>query len=202
MKWLGTAASLWAWDEAPDVPRHLVSTLLAVARHADEDGRGAYPSATRIAELTRGSESQAKRNLAELEKRGLITRGNQRLAIHIRADRRPVVYDLAMSRGSAHDTPSGSHGVAPMHGRGSTHARHGVAPALPEEILNGSGKRGRDNGAGAPRAASPKPRRGTCDPAGPGKHTEACRSGDSARCTWSWCECQCHGRRPAKAAAQ
>lgn len=31
-----------------------------------------------------------------------------------------------------------------------------------------------------------------CDRHSAGKHTEACRSGDSDRCTWSWCECRCH----------
>jgi hypothetical protein len=31
-----------------------------------------------------------------------------------------------------------------------------------------------------------------CDPDGPGSHTSACRSGDSAGCGFSWCECRCH----------
>ncbi len=31
-----------------------------------------------------------------------------------------------------------------------------------------------------------------CDPDGPGRHSGACRSGDSARCASSWCECACH----------
>lgn len=37
-----------------------------------------------------------------------------------------------------------------MHSRGSTGARHGVAPVLPKEVLKTSSKRARANGAGAP----------------------------------------------------
>jgi hypothetical protein len=31
-----------------------------------------------------------------------------------------------------------------------------------------------------------------CDRDGPGKHTEACRNGDSAACGMDWCGCRCH----------
>jgi hypothetical protein len=141
---------LWVLDEAEGVPPSLVSTLLAVARYAGNDGRGAHPSATTVAAHTRKSESQAKRDLAALEKSGLLRRGNQRIVAYIRADRRPTVYDLPMPRGSTHDTPSEGNGVAPMHARGSTHAPNGVAPVLPEEVLKTSG-----NGAAADEAASP-----------------------------------------------
>lgn len=33
-----------------------------------------------------------------------------------------------------------------------------------------------------------------CDPDGPGRHTEACRSGNSGRCRFDWCACRCHVR--------
>lgn len=118
MSWLGKAAVLWALDDAEGVPPHIVSTLVAVARYAGEDGRGAHPSALTVAGHTRKSESQAKRDLAKLEELKLIKRGNQRIVASIRADRRPTVYDLAMPRGSTHDTPVGK-------SRGSTHALTG-----------------------------------------------------------------------------
>ena len=169
-KWLGKAAVLWVLDEAHGVPPHLVSTLVAIARYAGADGRGAHPSATTVAFHTRKSESQAKRDIAALEKLSLLQRGDQSVVAYIRADQRPTAYDLPMPRGSTDDTPSGrnevapmtprevDHGVAPMRERGSTRASNGVAPVLPEEIL----KRSRRSARGAASAdaaphAQPKP---------------------------------------------
>jgi hypothetical protein len=33
-----------------------------------------------------------------------------------------------------------------------------------------------------------------CNPRGESSHSDACRSGDSARCSHKWCECRCHVR--------
>ena len=162
MTWLSKAAVLWVMDEAPDVPPHLLSTLIAVARFADENGRGAYISASTVAQLTRKTESQAKRDLGALEKKKLLKRGNQRLVAHIRADRRPVVYNIPMpergstdatsSRGSTHATPQ-PNGVAYRPERGSTQGANGVAHTLPKEVFNTSGERARDaSGDDAPHA--------------------------------------------------
>lgn len=147
VRWLSKPGVLWALYDAPDVPAHLLATLIVVA-HTDQDGQGSYLSANSIAELTRKTESQAKRNLKELEKLKLIRRGNQRLVAHIRPDRRPVVYNLAMPRGSTDatssrgstDATSRAKGVAPTPERGSTEGQNGVAPALPEEFPKNSGK--------------------------------------------------------------
>src|ERR1035441_7610959 len=100
-KWLSKAAVLWALYEAPDVPARLVSTLIAVAVYAGEDGSGAYPSGATVAMLTRKSESQAKRDMAECERLGLLLPGDGRIVEDIRADRRPKVYDLPMPPGAA-----------------------------------------------------------------------------------------------------
>ena len=78
-KWLSRPAVLWAALEAPDAPARLVSTPIAVAIYAGEDGRGAYPSASTVAATTRKSETQAKRDIAELEKLGLLQPGDRRL---------------------------------------------------------------------------------------------------------------------------
>lgn len=198
-RWLSKPAVLWALYEAEDVPAHLLATLIAIAASTGSDGKGAYISAATVAMLTRKTESQAKRDLRALEEKKLIHRGNQRIAAHIRSDRRPVVYDVAMPergsadatspapRGSTGATSSDGHGVAPMHARGSTHASHGVAPVLPEEIPNRSRKGARR--AGAKGARAPK-----CNRNGPGPHSDACRGGQSDRCGVDWCECTCHGQ--------
>ncbi|MGN6173919.1 MAG: hypothetical protein ACTHPS_13410 [Streptosporangiaceae bacterium] len=139
--------------EAPNVPAHLLSTLIVVAVHAGIDGKGAYISASTIAELTRKDERSAKRNLRELEKRKLIRRGNQRLVAHIRADKRPVVYNLPLpNRGDIHDTPSKSRGDTDSQA-GWQSVPNGVALVLPKEVLKTSGRaresRARSSGATA-----------------------------------------------------
>jgi endogenous inhibitor of DNA gyrase (YacG/DUF329 family) len=156
--WLSKPALLWAFDEAPEVPARLVSTLLAVARYAGTDGRGSHPSAATLAAMTRKTERQAKRDLAELEKLKLVRRGNQRTVAYIRADRRPTVYDLAMPRGDTHDTPSGGHGVTPRVERGDTQGQNGVSPMSPEEVLKTSGKRARDRAGAQSPPAKPETR--------------------------------------------
>jgi Helix-turn-helix domain len=194
--WLSKAAVLWVLDEAPDVPARLFSTLFAVARYAGEDGRGAYPSAAAVALHTRKSESQAKRDIAELEKLGLLRRGDPRIVAGIRAGRRPHVYDLPMARGASGRTPLNGPRGAPGDRTGRIRPQNGVRPDATEEILNGSrkGVRGAP-GAEAPHARRPKPRQRQCDRDGPGRHSEACRHGESRNCFVSWCECQCHPLR-------
>lgn len=201
-RWLSKAAVLWVLYEAEDVPAHLLATLIAIAASTDSNGKGAYISAATVAMLTRKTESQAKRDLRALEDKKLLLRGNQRIVAHIRSDRRPVVYDVAMPergsadatsstpRGSADATSSDGHGVASTPARGSTHAPHGVAPVLPEEIPNRSRK-------GARRASAKGARAPQCDRDGPGLHSDACRVGDSRRCGSpppdGFCKCRCHG---------
>ncbi|MCI1673169.1 MAG: helix-turn-helix domain-containing protein [Bifidobacterium tibiigranuli] len=72
--------------------------LYALADHEDPRGRGAYPSVRTLAELSHLSMRTVQRKLDELEEMGIIRRGDQRLVSHIRADRRPVVRDLSMSK--------------------------------------------------------------------------------------------------------
>lgn len=120
-KWLSVPAMLWAMDDAPGVPTHLVSTLLVYARYADEDGRGAYPGGATVARLARKSKAQANRDAAELEQLGLLLPGDQGLVKDIRADRRPKVYDLAMPRGasSAPRSPERGASTRPVPGASS-----------------------------------------------------------------------------------
>jgi hypothetical protein len=153
-KWLSTAATLWAFDDAPDVPARLISTLLAVARYADETGQNSYPAAATIAHLTRKSESQAKRDMAELVRLKLLTPGDQRVVKHIRPDRRPNIYDLPMPRGASRRTPPGKPRGASGDRTGCMGLQNGVRPDAPEEVLKTSRTRARANGAAAPRLRS------------------------------------------------
>lgn len=76
--------------------------LLCLANYAGANGAGAFPSASTLAQDTGLSERTVRYKLDDLEKVGLIQKGNQAIAaVHIdRHDRRPVVYDLQLSRGA------------------------------------------------------------------------------------------------------
>lgn len=95
---MSVQAITWVLEEAPDVPAHLVSTLVALANHADRTGRGCYPSQEVMAWYTRKSDRSIRNDLKQLIASNLIRRGDQRLVAHIPADERPVVYDLAVER--------------------------------------------------------------------------------------------------------
>ncbi|NUT73550.1 helix-turn-helix domain-containing protein [Pseudomonas sp. C1C7] len=76
--------------------------LLCLANYAGSNGAGAFPSASTLAQDTGLSERTVRYKLDDLEKSGLIQKGNQAIAaVHIdRHDRRPVVYDLQLARGA------------------------------------------------------------------------------------------------------
>ncbi|MGW4154119.1 helix-turn-helix domain-containing protein [Micromonospora chersina] len=91
-------AVAWALSEAPDVPPSALAVLIGLANHAHANGRAAFPSQERLAFYARKSVRTVRNDLAELARLGLIRRGDQRHAIFLPADRRPVVWDLAMER--------------------------------------------------------------------------------------------------------
>lgn len=95
---MSVQAITWVLEDAPDLPSHLVGTLLALANHADREGRNAYVGQKLLGWYTRKDRRNARKDIDTLLKAGLIREGDQRVAAHIRADRRPVVYDLAMER--------------------------------------------------------------------------------------------------------
>ena len=88
----------WALTQAPDVPPECVSLLVGLANHADSLGRGAYAGQKLLASYARKTDRSARNDLAKLLSIGLIRHGDQKLAAHIPADCRPVVYDLALER--------------------------------------------------------------------------------------------------------
>ena len=88
----------WVMEIAPAFPPHLFSTLTGLAWHADTKGRGSYPSVARLAAYGCKAPRSVQRDLRELEELKMIRLGDQSLAEHIPADRRPPVYDLAVER--------------------------------------------------------------------------------------------------------
>lgn len=95
---MSVEAISWVLNEAPDVPPQCVAVLLGLANHAHANGRAAYPSQERLAHYARKSVRAVQNDLKKLVELGLIRRGDQRHVLHLPADRRPVVYDLAMER--------------------------------------------------------------------------------------------------------
>lgn len=95
---MSVEAISWALNEAPDVPPQCVAVLIGLANHAHANGRAAYPSQERLAHYARKSVRSVQNDLKTLEGLGLIRRGDQRHVLFLPADRRPVVYELAMER--------------------------------------------------------------------------------------------------------
>lgn len=91
-------ALIWVIEEAPDVQPHWIPVLVGLARHADKQGRGAYPSQELLAEYARKSDRSVRNDLTALEDAGLIREGDMHLVDHLPPDRRPVVWDLAVER--------------------------------------------------------------------------------------------------------
>ena len=84
----------WAIKAAPVADVEEWAVLVAMAEAADQDGCNSFLSANTIAARTRLARRTVQRRMDDLEKRGLIRKGDQRVAAHIPADRRPVVYDV------------------------------------------------------------------------------------------------------------
>ncbi|NUK74672.1 helix-turn-helix domain-containing protein [Streptomyces lunaelactis] len=87
-------AVLWATNDAPIANVNEFAVLTMLAEKADPDGCNAFPSRPTIAARTTVDPKTVLRALQSMEARGLIAQGDQRAAEYIRADRRPVVYDL------------------------------------------------------------------------------------------------------------
>lgn len=118
---------LWALYEAPIADPAELGVLLVLADHADDDGRNAWPGHAKLAQGARISLSTVKRRLRQLELDGYITRGDQALTAHLRADRRPIVWDLAMPEATTARGVSVTRRDAP---RGFIQASTGGHPGL------------------------------------------------------------------------
>lgn len=108
--------------------------LAVLAHHADAYGRGAYPSQRTIAEITGCSARTVRRKLSDLERRGIIRRGNQNLVSHFPPAVRPVVWDLAQGSapaGDAAESPAATTETTPDTMAGVGHPVHGPRTSCP-----------------------------------------------------------------------
>lgn len=87
-------ALLWATNDAPIANVNEFAVLMMLAEKADPDGCDAFPSRLTMAGRTKIDPKTVLRTLQSLEERRLIAKGNQSATAYLRADRRPVVYDL------------------------------------------------------------------------------------------------------------
>ena len=86
---------LWALKDAPVADSLERLILVVLGEHAGgADGCTAFPSRDTIASLALADPKTVQRVIQRLVKRKLIAPGDQGAAQYIRADRRPVVYDL------------------------------------------------------------------------------------------------------------
>ncbi len=80
--------------DAPIADLKEFAVLATMAEAAGRDGCGTFQSKETIAERTTLDTESVKRAWRAMVRRGLIGKGDQTMARHIRADRRPTVYDL------------------------------------------------------------------------------------------------------------
>lgn len=107
--------------------------LIVMAEPADADGTCSFLSHRTIAARTGLSERQVTRLVRQLESEGLITKATEQgPANYIRADRRPVVYDLVISQISPAAPRGDTHDMSSSAPRGDTQGRHGVSPMSDE----------------------------------------------------------------------
>lgn len=131
-------AMTWALSaDVGDAARKLV--LVGQANHAHKDGTTSWAAKETLAEYVNCDPRTIQRHLKRLRAEGWIRPGDQSAVAHIRADRRPVVYDLAMSEQTrlewkaAHEaeqargdnlsprpSATGSQPVSPPEGHGET----------------------------------------------------------------------------------
>lgn len=92
MSWQATA---WADSLPYDALKPLATRVLfKLANVAAQDGKRAFRSKWEMADELGVDQRSVQRALRELEQAGFIGRGDQRAVAHMRADRRPTVYDL------------------------------------------------------------------------------------------------------------
>lgn len=146
----------WATDAKATgpLPAEARLVLVVMADRADAKGRNVYLSASTIADRLGTTTRSVRRNLHTLRGRNLIVGGDPEvIPDHHRHDRRPVVYNLAMTaaRGDSNVSPSsaaedaprpdsnvipfGRHGVTAVSARGDSSVRHGVTAVSPKTVL-------------------------------------------------------------------
>lgn len=157
---MSVQAIAWVLRDAVGVKPHLVATLIGLANHADDAGKGAYPSQAKLAGYTRKTTRGIRNDLAQLEADGLIERGDQRLAQHVPADVRPVVWNLRIDRNCASARDGGGVDGGQSEGKPQA-AATGEAPKDGDARNPGPGRKrssgrkssARTSGSGVPEGA-------------------------------------------------
>ena len=90
-------AIIWVMEDAPVENQGELAVLYALADRANDDGTAAWPSQEWMAERARCTDRTVRNHLSELERRGVIRRGDQKLVSHLSLRRKPVVWDLNLS---------------------------------------------------------------------------------------------------------
>ncbi|MGK5677552.1 hypothetical protein [Actinoplanes sp. URMC 104] len=91
---MSLAGMMWGAKDAPAANVEERAILVIMGDEVDGSGCGCWLSEDTIAERALLSPRTVRRRLADMEERGLIALGDQRLVQHIRSDRRPKVRDL------------------------------------------------------------------------------------------------------------
>lgn len=99
MKKRATLPFTWAMQQAPDGLTTTDKLVLAVlASFADKDGTHVYPSRQTLANYTGLSPRTITRSIKNLLDGGWIRKGDQKFASRYRPDRRPIVYEIVLTR--------------------------------------------------------------------------------------------------------
>lgn len=85
---------VYATNDAPIANINEFGILAMMADKADFDGCNSFPSIPTMAKRLKIDTRTVKRCISELKARKIIVEGDQTAAAYIRADRRPVVYDV------------------------------------------------------------------------------------------------------------
>jgi hypothetical protein len=96
--------------------------LVGYANHAHKDGTAAFPAIDTIAKYADCDRRSVQRHVATLLAEGFMREGDQELVSHLPRDRRPIVYDVAMSEQQREDWKA-----AAVNGKRSVAAKHGRA---------------------------------------------------------------------------
>lgn len=164
-------AYLWAEEDAPVADIEEWAILMALSKRADPDGCNAYSSYPTIAARAKIDPKTVYRRAKAMESRGILKRGDQSVVAHIRADNRPVVWDIQIPLSWFPNIDRinrwrKEHGKAPM----TKDERPDLAPA-PEK------KRRAD--AGRSRGKKSAPNEGTSSPVAAGLAVQASDSGET-----------------------
>lgn len=92
-------AQEWAEDHAPVADTYERIILMKLARHASDDGTGAYPLVSTMATAALCDTETVRRRLRAMTQRGLIALGDQRLARAKSPHMKPRVYDVLIPHG-------------------------------------------------------------------------------------------------------